>query len=195
MHHSTDLDLFFYDLQGKFSHYKDRVKHLNELFEDLIQTLESSVDKDKHILEPLVTEWDEVNLIIQKMITAKHTAKQSIDYQAVGLYGREVIKRVAQIVYIDDKHHPTDYTDIVGIDDAKRMLSGYFEHVLRGKRYKVERKHIYSLMELVDGLTHDKLANLFDANICVNAVIFMINLIHIVEKNIPDEGEAVSAKM
>lgn len=195
VHSYSDLNTMFRDLQAKFPHYKDRTIYINELFDKLIQTIEFSVVKDEHILEPLVTEWDEVNSIIQKMIVAKNSAKQSIDFQTVGLYGREVIKRVAQIVYIEDKHHPTDYPDIVGIDDAKRMLSGYFEHVLMGKKYKVERKHIYSLMELVDGLTHDKLANLFDANICVNAVIFMINLIHIIEKNIPKEGEAVNAKV
>lgn len=189
VHSYKDLNSMFRDLQAKFKTYKERTIYLNELFDHLLVLISQSVVKDEYVLEPVLTKWDEINMIINKMIVAKNEAKEPIDYQTVGLYGREVIKKLAILVYNDELHHPSDYPEKVGADDTKLMLSGYIENKLRGRKYKVERSHLFSLMELVNGLTHDKMANLFDANICVNAVIFMINLVHIIETIIPTDLE------
>ena len=81
------------------------------------------------------TKQQEESLIgVNRMKEVLISAEKTLDYQSVGMYGRELLITLAQAVFDKAKHPSTDGTDI-GAADSKRMLDAYIRFRISMKQY------------------------------------------------------------
>ena len=66
------------------------------------------------------------------------SAEKTLDYQSVGMYGRELLITLAQAVFDKAKHPSTDGTDIEAAD-SKRMLDAYIHYCMHMPRIPAGR--------------------------------------------------------
>jgi hypothetical protein len=103
-----------------------------------------------------------------------------IQFQGVGLLGRDALISLAQAVYIRERHPPLD-----GIEpsntDAKRMLEAYLAVELAGGANEESRRHARSALDLANALQHRRTATFREAALCVEATTTVVNVIAIVD--------------
>ena len=85
------------------------------------------------------------------------SAEKTLDYQSVGMYGRELLITLAQAVFDKAKHPSTDGTDI-GAADSKRMLDAYIHYCMHKKSKEREVKFAKASVDFSNELTHNRTA-------------------------------------
>ena len=96
-----------------------------------------------------------------------------MDYQSVGMYGRELLITLAQTVFDKDKHPSTD---------SKRMLDAYIHYCMHKKSKEREVKFAKAAVDFSNELTHNRTATVMDAELCYNAVLSTIHIIRVLNK-------------
>lgn len=109
------------------------------------------------------------------------SAEKTLDYQSVGMYGRELLITLAQAVFDKSKHPSTDGTDI-GAADSKRMLDAYIHYCMHKKSKEREVKFAKAAVDFSNELTHNRTATAMDAELCYNAVLSTVHIIRTLNK-------------
>lgn len=115
-----------YNLRG-LDKYQQRRVFIRDIFKPLEDTLSNSEDTNIDFLHYEPTGWDKVDDGIASMKDVLISADKTMDYQSVGMYGRELLITLAQTVFDKDKHPSTDGTDI-GSADSKRIIGDLVFH-------------------------------------------------------------------
>jgi hypothetical protein len=157
------------------------VVHVRDIFKPLEDTLTNSEDTSMNLLHYEPTGWDKVDDGIASMKDVLISADQTMDYQSVGMYGRELLITLAQTVFDKDKHPSTDGTDI-GSADSKRMLDAYIHYCMHKKSKEREVKFAKAAVDFSNELTHNRTATAMDAELCYNAVLSTIHIIRVLNK-------------
>lgn len=155
--------------------YASRRAFIPHLYENTVDEINKSQEVfTGEVYEP--TGWDRVDRAIYEMKKRIAVADTEEKFQAIGMLGRETLITTAQQVF-DAELHKTD-DDVVPSDtDAKRMLDAYFMYVLSGSSNERYRKFAKSAVDLANHLTHDRMAEKSDAEMCITAVTAVINLV------------------
>ena len=97
------------------------------------------------------------------------------------MLGREALITIAQQVLDKEKHKAKD--GIIPSDtDAKRMLDAFIPFTLQGAANERQRKFAKTSVDLANQLTHNRMAILGDAQICLTAVSAIASIIHILSE-------------
>lgn len=167
--------------ERKLLSYQSRRMFIKNLYDPLIDTIKDSKLTNKSRVQHTLTGWEKVDDAIVKMKDILVTASITEDYQSVGMYGREILISLAQLVFVKDKHPAADGIDI-GSADSKRMLEAYINYCLKHKSNPREIKFAKSAIDFANELTHNRTANSIDAELCYNAVITTVNIIRLISK-------------
>ncbi len=161
--------------QGDLSSYALRRAFIPQLYEKVIDEINKSQEEFVgNTYEP--TGWDRVDRAIYEMKKRIVVADTEEKFQAIGMLGRETLITTAQQVFNKELHKTED--GIKPSDtDAKRMLDAYFMYVLSGSTNERYRKFAKAAVDLANHLTHDRMAEKSDAEMCITAVTAVINLV------------------
>lgn len=161
--------------QDDLNSYASRRAFISHLYESTLHEIEKSQEEfTGNIYEP--TGWDRVDRAIYEMKKRIAVADTEEKFQAIGMLGRETLITTAQQVFNKELHKTAD--GVVPSDtDAKRMLDAYFMYVLSGPANERYRKFAKSAIDLANHLTHDRMAERSDAEMCITAVTAVINLV------------------
>lgn len=162
--------------------YKSRRDYVKTLYAEIIDIINNSKEQNNELSNYIPIGWEKVDNSISRMKEILVKASITTDYQSVGLYGREVLITLAQLVFDKDKHFPLDGIDI-GKTDSKRMLEAYINCCLKTRQHPREIKFAKATIDFSNELTHNRTASALDAELCYNAVAGTINIIRILEKN------------
>ena len=182
VHGYADLWDWYNDYKLKdLSTYQQRRAFIRDIFNPLEDTLTNSEDTSMNLLHYEPTGWDKVDDGIASMKDVLISADKTMDYQSVGMYGRELLITLAQTVFDKDKHPSTDGTDI-GSADSKRMLDAYIHYCMHKKSKEREVKFAKAAVDFSNELTHNRTATAMDAELCYNAVLSTIHIIRVLNK-------------
>lgn len=168
---------FFRYIQGMFDHYKERSNYITEKVNTLISALEDS----NETIFYQKTGWERIDESVSYLLNDLNTISDRIDINEIGVRCRETIIMLADMVYVDFLHHPSDYPDDISPTDAKRKFDGYFEHQLNGKSNEEKRNYAKSCNKLANYLTHGSNLTMRDAKLGIVATLSLIQLIKIIE--------------
>lgn len=162
--------------------YQSRRIFIKDMYQPLFDAIENSIAEENKLIKYEPTGWDKVDEAIYKMRDILSKAIITEDYQAVGMYGREILISLAKIVFDKEKHESVDGIEI-GDADSKRMLEAYINYCLKQHRSNPrEIKFAKSSIDFSNELTHNRTANLMDAELCYTAVVSTVNIIRTINK-------------
>jgi hypothetical protein len=113
----------------------------------------------------LLAGWPRVDRALHRMFDTLDAAIHEEDFQAVGLYAREVVISVAQAVYDPTVHRTSDGT-VPSSTDAKRMLEAFLGHVAGGQSNEVTRRYSRACVDLAVEVQHRRTASYRSAALC-----------------------------
>lgn len=161
--------------QADLSTYASRRAFIPQIYEKTVDEINKSQEEfTGDVYEP--TGWDRVDRAVYEMKKRIAIADTEEKFQAIGMLGRETLITTAQQVF-DKELHKTDDGVEPSETDAKRMLDAYFSFVLSGSSNERYRKFAKSAVDLANHLTHDRMAEKSDAEMCLTAVTAVINLV------------------
>ena len=166
--------------QGDLTHYADRRIFIQKLYQNILDTISKSNDEQfKDEFTP--TGWDRVDRTIYEMKQRLAVASVEEQFQAIGMLGREALITIAQQVF-DKEKHKTEDSIIPSDTDAKRMLDAFISFTLQDAANERQRKFAKASVDLANQLTHDRMAILGDAQICLTAVSAVASIIRILSE-------------
>lgn len=124
------------------------------------------------------TGWSLIDESISIMERELENLRDRIDYNQIGVRCWETILLLAKEVYIEEFHHPSNFLEKIGPDDAKRQLDGFIEHSLCGEANKLLREYAYKCNDLANKLTHKKNPTTYDLDLTYIATISLVNIIY-----------------
>lgn len=167
--------------QADLSTYASRRTFIPQLYAKTLEEINKSQEEFiGDIYEP--TGWDRVDRAIYEMKKRIAVADTEEKFQAIGMLGRETLITAAQQVFNRELHKTADGVE-PSDTDAKRMLDAYFMYVLSGSANERYRKFAKSAVDLANHLTHDRMAERSDAEMCITAVTAVINLVRTLSVN------------
>jgi hypothetical protein len=141
-------------------------------------------------IQPIYTEWDEINIGQSKLIDLLKRSADSIDFQNIGNSSRTVLQKLANIVFKPEKHTPKDITIDVSSGKFKNQLHSYIKIELAGDEKKELRyfaeaaiNTVEKAIDLANTLTHKLESKKVIAEVCVIGAISAISIIKLIEKN------------
>lgn len=129
--------------------------------------------------ESELTLWEKVDRTLGEAKIHLKNASTEEQYQAIGVFCRETLITLAQIVY-DPSKHLTEDNVRPSKTDAKRMLSAYFSHELAGSSNEAVRRQAKATLDVANSLQHKRTAKYKDAALCVEATTTVVNTVSLV---------------
>lgn len=164
--------------QGDLPSYASRRGFIGKMYQELINIIDKSVSTalaDDY--EP--TGWERVDRTVYEMKRRLSVANTEEQFQAIGLLGRETLITVAQQVF-DKELHKTDDGIIPSDTDSKRMLDAFLNYALSGETNERQRKFAKASVDLANQLTHDRMADKSDAELCMISVTAVATTIRVI---------------
>lgn len=118
--------------------------------------------------DALLLGWARVDRALRRMFDLLRMGTHEEDFQAVGLYAREVIISVAQAAYDPTLHRSPDGVT-PSSTDAKRMLEAFLESVASGAANDVTRRYARSCISLAIEVQHRRSATYRAAALCAES--------------------------
>ena len=112
--------------------YQSRRDYIQSLYEPLLSIIENSNESTVALSAYELTGWEKIDESVMRMQSILSNASTTMDYQSVGLFGRELLVSLAQAVFDKEKHFSLDGVDI-GTADSKRMLESYINYCMKHK--------------------------------------------------------------
>ena len=185
----VDLDIYskhFYSITDLSEIIRQDVQKISTI---LIGHVKIIPDYDKiqistSEIRPVFTEWEEINSAQVKMIEELKTSSDTFDFQNIGNIARTIFKKLSTLVFIAEKHTPTDKSVNVSADKYKNRLVYYIKAELSGDSSKQLRHFAEAALNIVDtvidltnNVTHKLDSEKEIAEICVASTVSAINII------------------
>ncbi len=163
---------------GDMPTWASRRAHLLELYQPLADQIPQRHATATEIFdEP--TGWTRVDRGIYELRRQLERGQNEEHFQAVGLYGREILISAAQTVY-DPQRHPTLDGVAPSRTDAKRMLEAYIAAELAGNPDEAARRYAKAALSLAIDLQHHRTATYRQAALCSEATSAVVNLLAVI---------------
>ncbi len=171
---------------------KSNIEKISELKIDKIIILPdyNKIEIINSEIRPVFTPWDEINTEQSKLISLLKTSSDSIDLQNIGNTSRRILKKIANIVFMPEKHTPNEKHFDVNPEKFKNQLHSYIKTELAGNKNKELRQFaeaainiVEKAIDLANTLTHKSEPVKIIAEVCVIGTISAISIIKFVDKN------------
>ena len=169
--------------KDKYSHYYERREWINKNYVKLLEIIKKS---DSSIVNrnEYVTGWNDIDNLLVKMRTEIVQAKETFDYQKVGLAARDLLIFLGRKIYNPEIHGVEYEGKTIGKDDDFRRIYLYIQYHLQGNTNDDKRKYVRAIAGLADNLTHKlDTGNLLDAELCYESIISLLKAIKVIERN------------
>lgn len=160
---------------GDLPTYQSRRNYVAEIFDPLLAQFKAGKTP---ATTPEPTGWARVDRALGKARDQLAEAREAEDFQAIGLFCREVLISLAQEVH-DPERHPFLESIKVSDTDYKRRIEAYIQVELGGNAFEDARRHAKSALDLALALQHKRSAKFRDAAICVESTGSVVNIIAI----------------
>ena len=173
-----------WDWYGKWSSgdlptCQSRRQFLSELYGPLVEHLRRGpAARGTDVFEG-PTGWVKVDRQLGEVRKQVENASDEEHFQAVGLFCRETLISLAQVVFDSERHPPPDSV-ATSETDARRMLEAYIATELGGGSNEAVRRHAKASLSLAADLQHDRTATFREAALCAEATTSVVNLIAII---------------
>lgn len=139
------------------------------------------------------TGWEDIDLGLIEMQRLLFSANIHYYYNAIATIGREVLKGLANKIYIDELHRDKErYSTPPGEDQYINKLHGFVDYAYSNNQISDNiKKYVKSTIVLVQGYVHKDKAESFECFMCVHAVISLVFQLSIICKK--DKYNEVSA--
>ena len=124
------------------------------------------------------TGWSRVDRGLDEARRRLEEASTEEQFQAVGLFCREVLISLAQAIYDPSRHPSLDGVDISD-SDVKRMFDSYLEREVAGGVKANTRKYAKAAYDLALQLQHKRSAAFRQAAFCLEATASVVNVVAI----------------
>jgi hypothetical protein len=165
---------------GDLPSYQSRREYLSELFAPLLERIESKVSVGSEEVFDESIGWARTDRALTHMRELLEQAETEEEYQAIGLFCRELLVSLAQEVYDPLRHPSTDASTPIKTD-AKRMLASYIAVQLSGSHSESLRKLARAAVDHANEVQHRRTADFGQAAICAQATSAVINIVAILE--------------
>jgi hypothetical protein len=130
------------------------------------------------------TGWDEIDSGLIEMQRLLYSSYNELYYNAIAVIGRQIIKKMANIVYNDDVHRDkTKYPQKPTDDKFIKKLHGFIDFLFNdGCLSENLKNYIKSSIELVQGYVHKDNGERFEGFMCVHSVITLVYQISILRR-------------
>ena len=163
---------------GDLPSYQSRRRFIAELYLHCLQEIRQRTLADPQFV-PEPTGWPRVDRTVGEIRQRLATAVTEEQFQAIGLFCREVLISLGQAVYDPESHNSCDGVK-PSPTDAKRMIEAYIASELSGSSNEAARKHVKAAYEFAVGLQHHRTASFRDAALCAEATTSVVNAIAII---------------
>ncbi len=160
---------------GDLPTYQSRREYVNGIFGPLVASITRG---DFRPVE--LTGWERVDRALIRCRQQLANAAAEEDFQAVGLFCREILISLADVVWDAARHPPLDGVQ-PSSTDAKRKLEAFIAVELASGANEHIRKHARASLDLAVALQHRRTAEYRDAAMCLEGTISMVNLLAIVQ--------------
>lgn len=133
-------------------------------------------------IELVQTPWDEINEHQKKLLDTLTKAKQSLDFQNVGLISRTIMEKLADLVF-DPEVHKEPSLDL-NKGKFKNQLHAFIQYKLKGKANEELKKFAKNSIDfsrdsidVIQKTTHKLDGQVYFAEICAICAISTINII------------------
>lgn len=164
---------------GDLPSYASRRAFLSDMYQPLLDSLTAGPGAPTAKIFDEPTGWARVDRCVYELRMRLEQADTEEQFQAVGLYCREVLISLAQVVY-DPSRHTTSDGVTPSETDAYRMLEAYVSGELAGGANERVRKHAKAALDLANELQHRRTADYRLAALCAEATTSVINLVAII---------------
>lgn len=180
----------FVSLWDWYNFYKDRFPKwaqrrawVNDTYRKLIEITKHS-DSSIYMTIDCLTGWEKVDNMYKKMQSEMLEAKDTFDYQKVGLAARDLLIFLGREIYNPELHGVECDGVKIGKDDDTRMINAYINYELKGSANDDKRRFVKTITNLADNLTH-KLDNgkKIDAELCLESITSLLRVIKTIERN------------
>jgi hypothetical protein len=139
-------------------------------------------------VRPVLTLWDEINALQDTLLSQLHTAAETISFQNVGNTARHLLRRLADIVFQEDKHTPPSKKNDLSPESFKNRLWAFVLYkVPTSSTGDKVREYAESLLETTDkaidlsnSVTHALHADAFLAQSCAISALTTVHFIKLV---------------
>lgn len=138
---------------------------------------------------PILTEWEEINQLQNKLIESLQRSNQAIEFQGVGLIARTIMDKLARQVFDPIKHKPKDDKIPVSNGNSKSQLHSYIDAVLSGKDNERFRKlgnssidFVEDAIDIMNLTTHKLNAKKHLAEVCVVSTISTVSIVSLIRQ-------------
>ncbi|HVS91942.1 MAG TPA: hypothetical protein VHE59_07935 [Mucilaginibacter sp.] len=171
---------------------KDDINNLSLILVDKIKITPNydKIEISNAEIRPVYTQWETINKGQLQLIEQLTQITTSIDLQNIGNSCRSILQQLANNVYDENKHKPTDPKVDVSEGKFKNRLHAFIKTELSGDSNKVLRdfalsaiKMVEDAVDLANTLTHKLNANKTFAEVCIIGTIGTISIIKLVDEN------------
>lgn len=138
-------------------------------------------------VEPVYTEWEEINLIQRKLIQLLEKGRDHLDYQAIGNTSRILMNKLSLEVFDPAKHIPKEKDLDLSSGKFKNRLNTFISSELGGRENKELRGVAKSSIDLVghsidlmNSTTHKLNAQRHYAEVCVITCLSSVSIIKMI---------------
>lgn len=180
----------FVSLWDWYNFYKDNLSTwaerrawINKNYMEILEIINNS-DSSIYMTVDYLTGWEKVDNMYKKIQSEMLEAKDTFDYQKVGLAARDLLIFLGREIY-NPNLHGLEYDGVkIGKDDDFRMINAYIDYNLKGSSNDEKRKFVKTITNLADNLTH-KLDNgkKIDAELCLESINSLLRVIKTIERN------------
>jgi len=177
----------YYDLwawYGKWSSgdlpsYQSRREYVTGLLQPLIDRVRAGVGPAPARVFEEPTGWHRLDRDLQEMRRLLEQAQTEAQFQAVGLFAREILITLAQAVYDPARHTPLDGVT-PSPTDAKRLLEAFIAVELQGEPNEAVRRHARAALDVANDTQHRRTATFRAAALCAESTTSAVNLVAII---------------
>ena len=164
---------------GDLPSYASRRQCISELIQPIIDRLLAPAREATARVFDEPTGWAAIDRDMGEMRRLLEQAQSEPQFQAVGLFCREALISLGQLVF-DPERHPTEDNVVPSPTDAKRRLGAFIAAELSGTTNEAARRHAKAALDVANGLQHSRTADFRSAAFCAESTTSVVNLIAII---------------
>jgi hypothetical protein len=137
---------------------------------------------------PVLTPWQEINAMQDLLLSQIHTASEAVSFQNVGNTSRHLLRKLSDIVFLEEKHTPAGNTRNLSPEHYKNRLWAFVLYkVPASSTGDAVREYAESLLDaaekaidLSNSVTHALNADAFLAQSCAVSAITTVHFVKLV---------------
>jgi hypothetical protein len=182
----------FAEHHRNFSDYKDDIMGVVKVaqgwdIDDVIFTTDWTKLKLATLISPAETPWKEINDMQDRLLKEVKASEKTLDFMQVGLTSREMLKKLAELVYDDGKHRNFAEDRNVGSNESKNRLWAYVSYKFSNDNrsdvidyYKAILNASDKAINLANTTTHKGTDDSFFASTCAISAITTVHIIKMI---------------